>query len=113
MTFFPEKFPFSRRKFLMTFFVIDQVFKILHFFTVLQMSDTTLSSQEKPLYFRKQFLDNTMFFTLFILSRASDNTISLNIRGDQSMGRPPPQIFGGPSPQFPLGLRPWSHNLCS
>src|SRR6218665_438340 len=30
-------------------------------------------------YFRKEFLDNTIFFTVFVLSRASDNTTSLNI----------------------------------
>src|SRR6218665_4040246 len=37
----------------------------------------------------------TPFFTLFVLSRASDNTASQNIR---CMGRPPPQIFGGTVP---------------
>src|SRR6218665_3898948 len=46
----------------------------------------------------------TPFFTLFILSRASDNTTSLNIGADQCMGRPPPQILGG---TVPLGLRLW------
>src|SRR6218665_1623131 len=42
------------------------------------------------------------FFTLFILSRTSDNTASQNIGGDQCMGRPPTSnFFGGPSPQSP------------
>src|SRR6218665_3743544 len=42
-----------------------------------------------------------MFWALFILARASDNTTSLNIGGGQCMGRPPPQILRGPSPQSP------------
>jgi len=29
------------------------------------------------------------------------------------MGRPPPQILGGSSPQCPLGLRPWSPSTSS
>ena len=49
----------------------------------------------------------TQFFTLFMLSRTSDNTTSQNIGGDQCMAGPPPHILGGPSPQSPLGLRPW------
>jgi len=60
------------------------------------MSYTTLSSPENH-YFRKEFLDNTIFFTLFVLSRASDNTTSLNI------GRP----MHGPSPHLKFwGDRP-------
>jgi len=27
------------------------------------------------------------------------------------MGRPPPQILGGPFPQSSLGLRPWQSSL--
>jgi len=43
----------------------------------------------------------TQFFTLFMLSRTSDNTTSQNIGGgDQCMGGPPTSSFGGgPSPQ--------------
>src|SRR6218665_2694080 len=52
------------------------------------MSYLTLSSKEKH-----------PFFTLFILSRASDITTSLNIGGTNAcMGRPPPQILGGTVP---------------
>src|SRR6218665_415443 len=44
----------------------------------------------------------THFFTRFILSRASDNTTSQNIGGDQCMGRPPHlKLWGGPSPPVP------------
>src|SRR6218665_883745 len=72
------------------------------------MSFMTLSSQEKPLYFRKNSF-MTPFFTLFVLSRASDNTSSQNIGGYGCMGRPPPQIFWGtvtPVPPMspPLGV---------
>src|SRR6218665_4107584 len=48
-------------------------------------------------------------FSLFILSRTSDNTASQNIGGGPMHGPPPPpQILGGPAPPSPpLGLRPW------
>src|SRR6218665_1606428 len=46
------------------------------------------------------------FFTLFILSRASDNTTSLNIGGTNAWAVPPPQIFGGTVLPGPPGLRP-------
>src|SRR6218665_1109513 len=49
----------------------------------------------------------TQFFTLFMLSRTSDNTTSQNIGGDQCTGGPPTSNFGGDRPpQSPLGLRP-------
>src|SRR6218665_1532371 len=68
------------------------------------MSYTTLSSPENH-YFRKEFLDNTIFFTLFVLSRASDNTTSLNI-GRPMHGPSPHLKFWGDRPPSPLGLRP-------
>src|SRR6218665_866074 len=47
------------------------------------------------------------FFTLFVLSRASDNTTSQNIGGTDARAVPPPQIGGcPPCPPVPLGLRP-------
>ena len=64
----------------------------------------TLSSQEKPLL-GKEFLDDT-FFTLFLLSSASDNTTSQNIGGTDAWAVPPPQILRGTVPPVPLGLRP-------
>src|SRR6218665_2454529 len=67
-----QKCPFSRPKFLMTFFR----------FCVLycdKMSYTNLSSQEKPLNISEKNSLIRPFFTLFILSRASDNTTCLNI----------------------------------
>jgi len=56
----------------------------------IKMSYMTLSSQEKHL------------FTLFILSRASNNTTSQNIGGTDAWAVPHLK-FGGPSP---LGIRP-------
>ena len=43
----------------------------------------------------------TQFFTLFMLSRTSDNTTSQTIGGTNAWAVPPPQILGGPSPQSP------------
>ena len=48
----------------------------------------------------------TPFFTLFVFSRASDNTTSENIGGTDAWAVPHLKFLGGPFPQFPLGLRP-------
>ena len=56
-------------------------------------------------YFRKEFLYDTVF-TLFVLSRASDNTTSQNIGGTDAWAVPH-LTFGGTVPPAPLGLRPW------
>src|SRR6218665_1874261 len=53
----------------------------------------------------------TQFFTLFMLSRTSDNTTSQNIGGINAWAVPRPQVLGGPSPQSPLGLRPCVQSL--
>src|SRR6218665_1053887 len=47
------------------------------------------------------------FFTLFILSRTSDNTTSPNIGGTNAWAVPHLKIWGDRPPQSPLGLRPW------
>ena len=76
MTVFSEKNPIFTPKISDDFFsVIDQVFPIVRIFIVLNViyDYMTLSLQENH-YFRKEFLDNTLSFTLFVLSRASDNT---------------------------------------
>src|SRR6218665_1369809 len=41
------------------------------------------------------------FFTLFILSRTSDNTASQNIGGTNAWADPPPQILRGTVPPVP------------
>src|SRR6218665_2905965 len=78
------------------FLVIDQIFQIFPCFSQIFPIFAMLNVIFDPFLTRK-----TPFFTILILSRASDNTNSLNIAGDQCMGRPPPQILGGPSPQSP------------
>ena len=75
MTLFWEKFPFSQQKFLMTsFLVIDQISQIFPFFSQILPVFAMLNVIFDPFLKRK-----THFFTLFILSRASDITTSLNI----------------------------------
>src|SRR6218665_600564 len=92
---FQEKCPFSGSKFLMTVLRIFPFFShIFRMFTMLNVVYDHFLTRKPPL------------FTLFILSRTSDNTASQNIGGDQCMGRPPTSNFGGPSPQSPLGLLP-------
>src|SRR6218665_3995437 len=90
----------------MTFFlVIDLVLRIFSFFSYIFRMFTMLNVVYDHFLTRK-----TQFFTLFMLSRTSDNTTSQNIGGDQWIGGPPTSNFwgGGPSPQYPLGLRPCS-----
>src|SRR6218665_2878748 len=60
----------------------------------------TLSSQE-----------NTFFFTLFILSRTSDNTL-LKILMIQIHGPPPTSNVGEDRPPVPLDFRPCSSHMC-
>jgi|SRR6218665_645034 len=75
------------------------------------MSYMTLSSQEKITISEKNSL-MTPFFTLFVLSRASDNIILLKILGGRMHGPSPHLKFlGGPSPQSPLGFRPWADTI--
>src|SRR6218665_3141052 len=50
----------------------------------------------------------TQFFTMFMLSRTSDNTTSQNIGGDQCMGGPPTSNFGGAVPPVPPRSPPLS-----
>src|SRR6218665_2369756 len=99
MRFFRKKFSFSRPKFLMTFFSHRPGFSDFALFTVIKC-------HIRPFLHKKNhyFLDKTIFFTLFILSRASDNTTCLNIGGTNAWAVPPPRIFGE---TVPPGLRPW------
>src|SRR6218665_442137 len=73
------------------------------------MSYMSLSSREKNL-----ISENNSLITPFLLCSCfrghPTNTTSQNIGRDRCMGRPPPQILGGPSPPVPLGLRPWTVN---
>src|SRR6218665_1178850 len=72
------------------------------------MSYMTLSSQEQPL-FQKRI---NSFMTLFLLCsyfRAHPTTLLLKILEERMHGPSPISNLGGPSPQSPLGIRPWSY----
>src|SRR6218665_3159152 len=95
--FFRDKYPFFVANISDDLFlVIDQIFHIFRIFTMLY----------DPFLTRK-----TPFFTLFILSRASDNTTSPNIFGDGCMGRPPPQILGERPPSPPRSPHLYSNHV--
>src|SRR6218665_2232479 len=86
----------------MTFFlVIDLVLRIFPFFSHIFRMFTMLNVVYDHFLTRKP-----PFFTLFILSRTSNNTTSQNIGEDQCMGRPHLKFWGDRPPQSPLGLRP-------
>src|SRR6218665_839468 len=102
MTFLRKKSPFSHPKPFFShrpcFFQISPIFlsdfPYLYCVKCHIMSYVILSSREKSLFQKIIPFDDT-FFTLLVLSRASDNTTSQNIGRDGCMDRPPPQIFGG------------------
>src|SRR6218665_2593167 len=71
------------------------------------MSYMTLFSQEKPLFQKEKFLYDT-FFTLFTLSRASDNTTSQNIGGTDAWAVPHLKCFWGDHPPAPHRSPPLS-----
>src|SRR6218665_57883 len=93
----------------MTFFlVIDLVLRIFPFFLHIFRMFTMLNVVYDHFLTRK-----TQFFTLFVLSRTSDNTTSQNIGGRSR----PPQILGGtvpPSPPRspPLRMREYCVHVC-
>ena len=61
----------------------------------------------------KKIVDDSFFFTQFVLSHAFDNATSPNIGEDGYMGRPPTSNFGVTVPPVPLKLRPWSCSYSS
>ena len=95
---------------LISFLVIDQVFRIFSFFYKIFRIFYYVQWRIWPFphknnhYFRKEFLYDT-FFTLFVLLRVSDNTASQNIGGTDAWASPTSN-FRGTVPQSPLGLRP-------
>ena len=96
-TFSGKNFNFHAENFLRpSSLVIDQVFQILRFFTLLNVVYDLFFTRKSTISEKNSLI--APFFTLFVLSRASNNTTSLNIGGNQYMGRPPPQIFGEDRP---------------
>src|SRR6218665_2407398 len=78
------------------FLVIDLVLLIFPFFSHIFRIFTMLYVVYDHFLTRK-----TPFFTLFILSRTSDNTTSQNIGGTNAWAVPHLKFWGGPSPQSP------------
>src|SRR6218665_2753157 len=78
------------------FLVIDLVLRIFPFFSPIFRMFTMLNVVYDDFLTRK-----LSFFTLFILSRRSDNTTSQNIGGTNAWAVPPPQILGGTVPPVP------------
>src|SRR6218665_1869617 len=78
--------------------VIDQVFRIFPFLSQIFRILTMLNVVHvyDPFLTRK-----TPFFTLLILSRASDNTTSQNIGGTDGWAVPTSNFFGGAVPSPP------------
>src|SRR6218665_3801826 len=101
MMFFSEKISYD------LFLVIDQVFQIFPFsFPRFSVSFTMLNVVYDPFLTRATTISEknsfmTPFFTLFVLSHASDNTTSQNIGGTDAWAVPPPQILGDRPPVPP------------
>src|SRR6218665_797578 len=74
----------------------DLVLRIFPFFSHIFHMFTMLNVVYYHFLTRK-----TQFFTLFMLSRTSDNTTSQNIGGTNAWAVPPPQILGGTVPPVP------------
>src|SRR6218665_437453 len=100
----------------MTFFSIftakisDDLFPIFPFSSQISRIFAMLNVLYDPFLIRKTTISEnnsflTPFFTLFLLSRASDNTILLKILGGRMHGPSPTSNFGGTVPPVLLGLR--------
>ena len=106
MTFFSEKFRFSRPKFLMTFFQsLTRFFGISLSFPRFSVSFTmlnvvhTLSSQEQPLFHKR--IPLLHLFLLCSYFRAHPTTLLLKIFGGRMHGPVPHlKFFGGPQSPY-------------
>src|SRR6218665_3478366 len=100
MTFFPEIMSiFTPTHFDDLFFSHrPEVFQILRFFTVLNAVYYPFFTKKH--YFRKEFLDKTIFSSVRTFALIRQHYFS-KYWGDQCMGRPPPQILGGTAPPTP------------
>src|SRR6218665_1755047 len=96
MTFFSEKFPFSRPKILMTFLLSSTGFSDFPFlfpnFPYLYCVKWTISEKDSL---------TTPFFFLFSYFRAHPTTLLLKILGGRMHGPSPTSNLGGPSPRSP------------
>src|SRR6218665_2367413 len=88
------------------FLVINQDFLIF----TLSLCPISPFLHRKKHYFRKEFLDDTYFFTLFELSRPSHNTTSQNIGGTNAWAIPHLKVWGDLPPSPPPRSPPLSEN---
>ena len=99
--FLGKKCPFSRR-----FFIVIELLSLLLLSDIISyITCISLFSWRKHLFHTKI---SVFLFSYF--RTLPYNTTSSNIGGTDAWAVPPPPIFGGPSPQSPLGLRPWEAN---
>src|SRR6218665_3093528 len=85
--FFLKKFPFSRPKFLMTFFSHRPGFSDFPLFTVIKCPIRPFL-RKKNHYFKKEFLNKTIFYSVHPFAHIRQHYFSKSW-GDQCMGRPP------------------------
>src|SRR6218665_3273799 len=94
------------------FLVIDQVFRIFSYFSQILRIFTLFSVVYDPLLTTKTTLSEKNFFmTPFLLCsyfRAHPTKLLLKILGGRMHRPSPTSNLGGPFPQSPLALRPWS-----
>ena len=103
--FFRTNFRFHAQNFWWPIFlVMDQVFLIVRIFTVLNVVYDPFFTR-KSHYLRKEFLDDTFFYSVRTFARIRQHYFS-KYWGGRMHGPSPTSNFGGPSFQFPLGLRP-------
>src|SRR6218665_2275283 len=93
------------------YLVIDQIFLIFPYFFQIFHIFTVLNVVYDPLLTRKTTISEInslmrpFFDSVRAFARIRQHYFS-KYWGDGYMDRPPPHIFGGPSPQSPIGLRP-------
>src|SRR6218665_1022981 len=102
MTFSPEKLPFSRRKFLMPFFNHRPGFSDFTFHYCIKCRIRPFLHQKNH-YFRKEFVDKTIFYSVRTFARIQQHYFS-KYWGTNAWAVPLKFFLGGPSP---VGLRPW------
>src|SRR6218665_2007333 len=91
---------FSHRLYFVCLLRVSVVLNLIHVYNII-VYDPFL---DQKLIFQKKS-SMTPFLSQFVLRVAFNNSTSRNTAwGNECMGRPPPQIFGRPSPQFPLSL---------
>src|SRR6218665_409333 len=85
------------------------LFWIFHIFAICNVVFDPFFTRKTHISKNNSFM--TPYFTLFVLSHTYDKHYFSKYWEDGCMGLPPPKILWGPSPQSPLGLRPWNKQI--